>query len=113
LYSKDTLNSVGHEDQQLQWSQGHNYYKALSLAKKMMNLISITLRTSLVSCVPKVIDFKELIQWCTKKFNSENRIVQLQGKQPISLAPLVFTRILHLPKPTIRFKGEEDNGFLK
>jgi hypothetical protein len=65
-----------------------------------MNLVW-TSGIALASCVPKVIDFKELIQWCADKFNLEKRIIQLQGEQPISLALSVFTRMLWLPTPTM------------
>jgi hypothetical protein len=67
-------------------------------AEKKMNLIW-TSGIALAGCVPEVTDFRELVQWCVDKFNSEKRIIQLQGQQPISLAPSVFTRMLFSPYP--------------
>jgi hypothetical protein len=112
LYCGDTLNTLGREDQEFQWSRAYNYYKALSPAKKKMNLIW-TSGITLAGCVPEVTDFKELVQWCVDKFNSEKRIIQLQGHQPISLSPSVFFKMLRLPTSTLWFKNEEENEFLK
>jgi hypothetical protein len=39
MFCGDTLNTLGREDQQFQWSTEYNYYKSLSPAKKKMNLI--------------------------------------------------------------------------
>jgi hypothetical protein len=47
---------------------------------------------------PQVSYFKELILWCVDKFNNKKRIIQLQGKSPISLAPTIFRRIIRLPE---------------
>jgi hypothetical protein len=112
LYCGDTLNTLGREDQYFHWSRAYNYYKALSLAKKKMNQIW-TSGIALAGCVREVIDFRELVQWCFDKFNSEKIIIQLQGQQPISLAPSVFSRMLRLPSSTVQFKSEEANEFLK
>jgi hypothetical protein len=93
LYCGDTLNTLGRENQEFQWSQAYNYYKALSPTEKKTNLIW-TSGIALAGCVPEVTDFRELVQWCANKFNSEKRIIQLQGQQPISLAPSIFSRML-------------------
>jgi hypothetical protein len=93
LYCRDTLNTLGREDQEFQWSRAYNYYKTLSPVKKKMNLIW-TLGITLAGCVPEVTDFKEVVQWCAYKFNSEKRIIQLQGHQPISLSPSTFSIML-------------------
>jgi hypothetical protein len=66
-----------------------------------------------VGCVPEVTDIKEIIQWCVDKFVSERRRIQMQGHQPISLAPSTFSKMLQLPAPTIRFKSEEVDEFMK
>jgi hypothetical protein len=58
-------------------------------------------------------DFKELVSWCIDKFDKNQRIIQLQGESPISLAPSVFKRMLRLPEPTMTFKGDEAKDFLK
>ena len=65
-----------------------------------MNLIW-TLGITLACHVLEVTDFKEIVQWCAKKFNFEKRIIQLQGHQPISLAPSTLSRILRIPIPTL------------
>jgi hypothetical protein len=93
LYCGDTLNTLGREDHQFQWSQAYKWYLALPLVEKELNKVwssSITL----VGCVPEVEDFKELVLWCTDKFDTERRIIQIQGKPPISLSPSVFRRML-------------------
>jgi hypothetical protein len=89
LYCEDTLNTLGHEDQEFQWSRGYNYYKDISPVEKKMNLIW-TLDIALATCVLEVTYFKEVVQWCAYKFNCEKMIIQLQGHQPISLALSIF-----------------------
>jgi hypothetical protein len=42
--------------------------------------------------MPEVLDFKELVLQCTKKFNSEKRIIQLEGRTPVFLAPTIFEK---------------------
>jgi hypothetical protein len=90
--------------------RAYNYYKALSPAEKKTNLIW-TSGIALAGCVPEVTDFKELVQWCADKFNSEKRIIQLQGQQPISLSPSVFSRMLQLPTSTMRLKEKRLMNF--
>jgi hypothetical protein len=62
-------------------------------------------------CIPEVYDFKELISWCIDKFDKNQRIIQLQGESPISLAPSVFKKMLRLLEPTMIFKGDEAKEF--
>jgi hypothetical protein len=47
------------------------------------------------------------------KYDKNRRIIQLQGESPVSLAPLVFKKILKILEPTITFKGDEAKSFLK
>jgi hypothetical protein len=61
----DTLNILEREDQEFQWSQAYNYYKALSLDEKKMNLIW-TLGIALAGCIPEVTNFRELISGVQK-----------------------------------------------
>jgi hypothetical protein len=89
LYCGDTLNTLGHEDQEFQWSREYNYYKALSPAREK-DEFNLDFRIALVGCVLEVTYFKEVVQWCAYKFNCEKRMIQLQGHQPISLAPSIF-----------------------
>jgi hypothetical protein len=63
--------------------------------------------------VSEVADFKELVLLCTKKIDTEGRVIQIQGKPSISLAPLVFKRMLRLTDPTLTFKNVEVDDFLK
>jgi hypothetical protein len=100
LYCGDTLNTLGCEDQDFSGREHTTTTRPSLLAEKKMNLIW-TSGIALVGCVPEVTYFKELVQWCADKFNSEKRIIQLQGQQPISLAPSVFTRMLRLPTSTM------------
>jgi hypothetical protein len=93
LYCGDTLNTLGREDQEFHWSREYNYCKALSPAEKDTNLIW-TSRITLAGRILEVTYFKEVVQWCADKFNYEKIMIQLQGKQSISLARLVFSRIL-------------------
>jgi hypothetical protein len=71
----------------------YKWYKALPPTEKKTNQVW-TSGIALAGCVPEVTDFKELVLWCVDKFDTEKRIIQVQGKQPISLAPSVFTRML-------------------
>jgi len=57
--------------------------------------------------------FKELFFCCVDKLNIEKRIIQLQGRALVSLAPTIFRRMLRLPKPTMMFKSFEVDAFLK
>ena len=101
----DTINTPGHEDQEFQWSRAYNYYKSLSPIEKKMNLIW-TSGITLAGCVPEVTEFKEIVQWCVDNFIFEWKIIQLEGHQPISLAPSTFSEMLRLSTPTMRFKNE-------
>jgi hypothetical protein len=72
-----------------------------------------TSSTPFFGFVLEVTCFRELVQWCVDKSNSKKRIIQIQGKLPISLAPPVFDIILCIPMPAMQFKVEEDNELLK
>jgi hypothetical protein len=67
VFFGDTLNTLGHEDQQFQWSEAYKYYKFLPLAEKKTDLIW-TLEIALAGCVPKVTDKKNIFQWCADTF---------------------------------------------
>jgi hypothetical protein len=56
---------------------------------------------------------KEIVQWCVDKFVSEQRIIQMQGHQPIYLSPSTFSKIIRLSAPTMRFKSQKDDEFMK
>jgi hypothetical protein len=73
----DTLNTLKHEYQEFQWLQAYNYYKSLPPTEKNMYQVW-TSCIALASCVPEVINFKELVQWCADKFSSNKRIIHLQ-----------------------------------
>jgi hypothetical protein len=91
---------------------GHTITKIFPQTEKKTNLIW-TSGITLAGCVLEVTDFKEIVQWCADNFISEQRIIQLQGHQPISLAPSTFSKMLRLPAPTMWFKNEEDDEFMK
>jgi hypothetical protein len=61
----------------------------------------------------EVYDFKDLISWCIDKFEKNKKIIQLQGEYSISLAPLVFKRIIRVTESRINFKGIEAQEVLK
>jgi len=67
----------------------------------------------LEGCIPEVSYFKDLVLCCVDHFNNDKRIIQLQGKMPISMAPTVFRRMLRIPKPTTKFESSEVDTFLK
>jgi hypothetical protein len=106
----DTINSFGREDHRFQWSRSYWYYSSLPPPERNVNQIW-TSGISQAGCVLEVFDFKELISWCIDKFDKNQRIIQLQGESPISLAPSVFKRMLRLPEPTMNFKGDEAKYF--
>jgi hypothetical protein len=57
FFCGDTLNKLGHEDQQFQWSRAYNYYKSLSLDENKTNLIW-TSGMTLAGCVQEITDMK-------------------------------------------------------
>ena len=62
LYCGYTLNTLGCEDKEFQWSRAYNYYKVISLIDTNMNLIW-TSGIALAGCILEVTNFKELVQW--------------------------------------------------
>jgi hypothetical protein len=93
LYCGDIVNTLGWEDHQFQWSQAYKWYLSLPPEEKELNKVWSS-GIALVGCIPEVVDFKELVLWCADKFDTERRIIQIQGKPLISLAPSVFRRML-------------------
>jgi len=110
LHCGVTVNTLGREDHAFQWPEAFKWYTMLPLDENNLNKVW-TFGTALASCMPEVSDFKELILWCIDNFNDEKRIIHLQGKTLISLAPMVFRRMPRLPKPTTIFKISEANAF--
>lgn len=55
-----------------------------------------------VVCMLEAFDFRELVTWSAKRFNSEHIIVNIkeEGKTPMPLTPLTLKRVLHLLEPT-------------
>jgi len=111
-FNGNTIKSFGWKDQRFQWSRAYKYYSSLPLPTRSSNQIW-TLGNAMTGYVPKVYDFKELILRCIKKFNMNQRIIQLQGQSHVSLAPLVFKRMLKILDATKIFKGDEDKDFLR
>jgi len=81
-------------------------------AKKELNKVWNS-DITLAKCVHEVAYFKDLVLWCTNKFDTNKRIIQMQRKPPISLSPSFFKRMSRLPNPTMLFKNEEADKFLK
>jgi len=88
------------------------YYSSLPLLERNVNQVW-TSRIDFAGCEPKFFDSKELVSWCMDKYDKNQRIIQLQGESPISLAPSVFNKMLKFPDLTITFKGYEAKSFLK
>jgi hypothetical protein len=105
----DTSNIFWREDQNFQWSRVYYYYSSPSTKKEVI----WTSEISRAGCVPEVFDYKELVAWCIEKYIPSQHIIQLQDHSPISLSPQVFRKMLKLPEPTLTFKGEDYNDFLK
>jgi hypothetical protein len=93
LYFGDTFNTLGCEDHHFQWSQTYKWYLSLTLPEKELKKIW-SLGIFLVGCVPEVAEFKEMVLWCVDKFDTERRIVQIQGNLLIYLSPSMFRRML-------------------
>jgi hypothetical protein len=100
VFFGDTLNTLGHKDQYFQWYRAYKYYKSLPPVEKKTNAIR-TSGITLEGCVAEVTNTKETVQWCADKFVFEQRIIQMQGHQLISLAPSTFSKMLRLPAPTM------------
>jgi hypothetical protein len=50
-------------------------------------------------CVPKAFDFRELVIWCAKRFDSKHPLIEVK-KIRRNLIPLtlnIFRRMIHLP----------------
>jgi hypothetical protein len=108
----DTLNTFRREDPKYHWSRAYKYYSTLSLPERNANDIW-TSGIAKAGCVPEVFDATELVSWCIDKYEKNQRIIQLQGQSPISLAPSTFKKMFRLPEPTMTFKVDEAKEFLK
>jgi hypothetical protein len=72
-----------------------------------------TLGIALVNCVLEVFKCKDIITWSIDKFVQNRRTIPLQSKFLVSLAPLVFKKMLKMPELNLVYKGEEARNFLK
>jgi len=93
-------------------SEAFKWYSTLPPKENKLNKFW-TFGIALARSVPEVSDFKELVLWCADKFDIGRRIIEIQGKSLISLAPSVFKRMLILSVHTLTFKNYEADNFLK
>jgi hypothetical protein len=108
----DTLNLFAREDYNFHWSRSYWYFTTFPLPERNENK-TWTSGISLVGCIPKVFDCKDIVSWCIDKFIQNRREILLHNGSHISLAPSTFRKMLKLPEPTITFKGDEARSFLK
>jgi hypothetical protein len=64
--------------------------------------------------MPKAFDFRELVTWCTKRFNSKHRLIELKERRRmhVPLTPNTFVSMLRLPKLEKFLKLPETDSFL-
>jgi hypothetical protein len=75
LFCGDTINILGGEDQNSQWSKAYSYYSSPST----QNEVIWTSGIARAGCVPEVFDCKEVVSWCVERYISSQRIIPLQG----------------------------------
>lgn len=65
-------------------------------------------------CMPEVFGVWEVVSWCSKRFDASNRIIQVGDNivSPINLIPLVFQKMLILPKPNKELKLHKLDNFI-
>jgi hypothetical protein len=74
LYCGDTVNTLRQKDHKFQWSHAYKWYS--NLPSEENNLKKVwTSGIALARCMLEVDDFKELVLWCTDKFDIGRRIV--------------------------------------
>jgi len=54
-----------------------------------------------------------IVTWWVEKIVQNKAIIPLQSRSPISLTPLIFKKMLKLPKPNLTYKGEDAINFLR
>lgn len=107
------MNSLAKTDKEFHCSREYNWYSDL----RAKNISSKYLRdTRLVKdgCVPKVFGVPKFVLWCLKHFNHSRRLIQVGDNtiQPIIQNPLVFQRMLRLPKPNKELNLVEVDDFI-
>jgi hypothetical protein len=62
----------------------------------------------------KFFDFKELVSWCARRFDSRTRMIKVTTKEknPIMLTPKVFKKMLCLPSTNKTLKLVDADTFL-
>jgi len=104
----DTINILGRQDQNFQWSREYSYYSSRSA----QNEVIWTSGIALAGCVHEVFDCKELVSWCAEKYISSQRIIPLHDHSPVSLSPQGFHKMLRLSEQTLTFIGQDCKHFL-
>jgi hypothetical protein len=107
LFSGDTINILGAEDQNSQWSKAYSFYSSPSTQNEVIwtsgiaraayvpkvfsckhvvswspsahNEVIWTSGIDHVGCVPKVFDCKEVVSWCVERPVSSQRIIPLSN----------------------------------
>jgi hypothetical protein len=141
LFSGDTINILGGEDQNSQWCKAYSYYSSPSAQNEVIwtsgiaratcvpevfsckevvswspstqNEVIWTSGIARAGCVPEVFDCKEVVSWCAERPISSQRIIPLRNHSLVSLSPQVFHKMLRLSQPTLTFRGEDCKEFLK
>jgi hypothetical protein len=112
IFCGDTLNTFGQEDTKFHWSKEYKYYSTLLVPKRNVNDIW-TSKIAKAWSVPEFFYATKLVSRCVGKYDKNQRIIQLQGQSPISLAPSTFNKMFRLVEPMMNFKVNEAKEFLK
>jgi hypothetical protein len=90
-----TVNSLTRQNKYFHWLITYSWYSNLTPKQKIANKIW-KIGIAMVGCMSEAFDFKELVFWCTSRFNSNHRITQVvvERRNPILLTSKVFKKLL-------------------
>lgn len=112
-FSGDTLNSLVKDGLQFHRSKAYWHYKRLIVEETPSTGIWYS-GIGKFGCMPQVFNFSDLILWCSKMFDSTNRVIQVGegGKTPIYLTPHIFQKMSRLPTTNHDLKLAEEDSFI-
>jgi hypothetical protein len=78
-FCDDTINSLAKDNKDFHWSTSYKWFLSKTVKEKQTDKLWITGLVN-VGYVFVVFDYKELIFWCARRFNSRTRIIKLTTK---------------------------------
>ena len=107
------FNSLAKIDKEFHYSKAYSWYSDLpaeDTSSKCLGAIGLVK----VGCMPKKFSVLELILWCSKHFDATKRIIRIGDSivPPINLIPIMFQKIMKLPKFNKELKIPEAYAFI-